>query len=82
MGSFLTEEARVAPPAKTTRRTFLKQGTLTAGLAALGLAGYAGLIEPNEVDVQKIELRIRGLSEAFDGFKIALLSDLHVGPYT
>jgi len=82
MGSFLTEEAKVAPPAKTTRRTFLKQGALTAGLAALGLAGYAGLIEPNEVDVQKIELKIRGLSEAFDGFKIVLLSDLHLGPYT
>ena len=82
MGSLLTEEAKVAAAAKTTRRTFLRRGVLTAGFAALGLAGYAGLVEPNEVDVRKIELKIRGLSEAFDGFKIALLSDLHFGPYT
>jgi uncharacterized protein len=78
----VAEEAKITLRAKSTRRTFLKRTTLAAGAAALGLAGYSGLIEPNEVDVQKIELRIQGLSEAFDGFKIALLSDLHFGPYT
>jgi len=82
MGSFVTEEAKVAPLVKPTRRTFLKRGVITAGFAALGLAGYAGLIEPNEVDVQRIGLKVRGLSEAFDGFKVALMSDLHFGPYT
>lgn len=82
MAGLLTNEVSVAAPAKTTRRTFLKRGAFTAGVAALGLAGYAGLIEPNEVDIQKIELKLRGLSAAFDGFKIALLSDLHFGPYT
>lgn len=82
MAGPVTEEAKITLPAKSTRRTFLKRTTLAAGAAALGLAGYSGLIEPNEVDVQKIELRIQGLSEAFDGIKIALLSDLHFGPYT
>lgn len=80
--SLLTEEAKVTAPEKTTRRTFLKRATLGSGAASLGLAGYSWLIEPNEVDVQKIALRVRGLSPEFDGFKIALLSDLHFGPFT
>jgi len=48
----------------------------------LGLAGYAWVVEPNEIDIRQVDLKIQRLSPAFDGFKIALLSDLHFGPYT
>lgn len=67
---------------RVTRRSFLKRATLVAGTAALGVAGYTGLVEPNEVDVKKLELKIARLAPAFDGFKIAVVSDLHFGPYT
>lgn len=67
---------------KTSRRAFLKRAALFAGTAGLGLAGYAWAIEPNEIDVRHIDLEIQRLSPGFDGFKIALLSDLHFGPYT
>jgi uncharacterized protein len=50
--------------------------------AALGLGGYAGFIEPNEISVTQMDLRLPGLPEAFDGFRIVQLSDLHYGPYT
>jgi predicted MPP superfamily phosphohydrolase len=81
MAVSVIEESK-APNRAITRRTFLRRATLTAGTAALGLAGYSGLIEANEVDVKKIELKVQRLAPAFDGFKIALLADLHFGPYT
>lgn len=46
------------------------------------LAVYSGLIEPNVVDVTRIDLKLHRLYANFDGFKIALISDLHYGPYT
>ena len=52
------------------------------GAAALGVAGYSGLIEANEVDVTKLDLKVRNLPPAFEGFKVAVISDLHFGPYT
>lgn len=51
-------------------------------MMAVGLAGYSGLIEPNVVDVTRLDLRLKRLPEAFDGLKVALISDLHYGPYT
>ena len=51
-------------------------------MLAIGLAGYSGLIEPNVIDVTRLDLKVNRLSAAFDGFKIALISDLHYGPYT
>jgi len=69
-------------PPKLSRRAFLKRASLVAGTAGLGLADYAWAIEPNEIDVRHVTLKLERLSPAFDGFKIALLSDLHFGPYT
>jgi len=69
-------------PAKLSRRTFLKRASLVAGTAGLGLAGYAWGIEPNEIEVTRVSLKIERLAPALDGFKIALLSDLHFGPFT
>ena len=56
-------------PAKLSRRTFLKRASLVAGTAGLGLAGYAWMIEPNEIDVRHLELKLERLAPAFDGFK-------------
>jgi predicted MPP superfamily phosphohydrolase len=53
-----------------------------AGTVAIGLAGYSGLVEPNEVDVSRIDVKIDRLPPAFDQFRIAIISDLHFGPYT
>jgi len=73
---------KVKGSSKPSRRTFLKRASLFAGAAGLGLAGYAWVVEPNEIDIRQVDLKIQRLSPAFDGFKIALLSDLHFGPYT
>lgn len=47
-----------------------------------GGAGYAAFIEPEELEVERVAIHLPRLPEAFDGLKIAQLSDLHYGPFT
>jgi len=69
---------------KTSRRAFLK-GCLAVG-AILGLpqclgATYTTQIEPRWIEVVRVKVKLAGLSASLDGFTIAQLSDLHLGPY-
>lgn len=66
------------PSQGITRRTVLK--TLLYGGA--GLALYAGEVERHWIDVTHREIRIAGLPDAFDGWTIAQLSDIHLNEYT
>lgn len=55
-------------------------GAFTLTLAALFLAGY-GMKEALRVPtVQEVRIQVPGLPRAFNGFRIAQLSDLHIGP--
>jgi len=56
-------------------------GTATAGLSALGGLGYATLIEPHWLALERVDVPIPGLPADLDGFTIAQLSDLHRGPW-
>ena len=56
------------------RRKFLKRG-LTIG--TLALVGDAFGLEPEWIDVQKVEIPIKGLGQAFNGYRISLFSDIH-----
>lgn len=57
------------------RRRFIKRGVFF-GLAAT-LVGDAFAVEPNDLTVERIEVPIRGLGRGFDGYRIALFSDIH-----
>jgi predicted MPP superfamily phosphohydrolase len=50
--------------------------------AAVPLAGYAQFVEPYHLTVERLDLSIPNLPAAFDGFRIAQLSDFHYGVYT
>ncbi len=65
------------PDAKTpiSRRKLIKRG-LFLGLSAT-LAGDAIAVEPNNLKVERVEVPIRGLGRSFDGYRIALFSDVH-----
>ena len=68
-----------------TRRDFLKMGA-GCGIAT-GLTGLTGLlysagVEPNNVLVERQTIHLRRLPTCFDGFKVVLLSDLHIYPFT
>jgi predicted MPP superfamily phosphohydrolase len=61
-----------------TRRKFLAGSA--AGLAALALADTLYL-EPRDVQVRRVNISLKRLPQAFDGFRIAQISDIHFGPY-
>lgn len=63
---------------RITRRKFLVGGL--GGLAAVALADSLYL-EPRNVHIRRVEVRLKRLPEAFDGFRIAQISDIHFGPY-
>src|SRR5262249_31763544 len=66
--------AKVEDARKLTRRRLLKHSLL--GLASLAaIDGY--LIEPRWLRFETLEVPIHGLSAAFDGYRIALLTDFH-----
>ncbi len=68
--------------APVTRRQFLRVAAIAAGGAILAGSVYAGLIEPEEVSVERLRIHLPNLGGQFDGLKIVQLSDLHYGPFT
>jgi uncharacterized protein len=61
-----------------TRRRFLKASACAAG----GFALYGGEIERHWLEVSENEVVIPGLPPAFDGFRIAQISDIHMDEFT
>lgn len=61
-----------------TRRAFLKAGFL--GVA--GLAFYSGELERHWIEVTHRDIFLRGLPDAFEGMRIAQLSDIHMDDFT
>jgi predicted MPP superfamily phosphohydrolase len=67
-----------------TRRQFLKFALgATTGAAGVALGGsvYSALIEPQWLSIERIDVPLARLPRELDGFTIAQLSDLHLGPY-
>jgi predicted MPP superfamily phosphohydrolase len=48
----------------------------------LAWGGYVSLSEPHQIVLERVEIRLRRLPEAFDGFTIAQLSDIHFLEFT
>lgn len=63
------------------RRELLKYLAGLAVSAPLVGAGYGFGVEPAWLDVTETDVALPGLAPAFDGFRIALVSDLHYGSY-
>ncbi len=62
------------------RRFFLKAGLGIVGVTALGVGkGYSNTLR-SKIQVERVPIRLKRLPEAFRGFKIAQLSDLHSSP--
>jgi hypothetical protein len=70
--------AQISPGKPITRRKFLKQGLALAA----GLAVYAGEIERHYISVTHHEAAIQGLPPAFEGARIAQLSDIHLDEFS
>jgi uncharacterized protein len=59
------------------RRRFLQGTAAIAATGAVAVSADALLVEPRNVVVNRVEVHLRRLPEAFDGFTIAQLSDFH-----
>ncbi|MBV9744953.1 MAG: metallophosphoesterase [Acidobacteriia bacterium] len=80
-GRAFPRRAVIEAPASTGRRQFL-EGVATAAVAAPFVAGAYGLLWGRlNLRVTRQPIRIANLPHAFHGFRIAQLSDIHVGPF-
>lgn len=69
------------PPVDPERRLFLGRVGSASVMTAAGVLGGAGVHDALRIpDVEEVEVPIEGLPRAFDGYRIAQLSDIHVGP--
>ena len=67
-----------------TRRQFLKVALgASAGAASFAVSGsvYSAMIEPQWLSIERVTVPLARLPRELDGFTIAQLSDLHLGPY-
>ncbi len=63
------------------RRLFLaRTAAVTAGVAAVGLTGFGAARALGPPDVLRVPVRLPRLDPAFNGFRIAVVSDIHLGP--
>jgi len=76
--------ALVKAVTSTLSGAFALPGTfaLVAYLVALGLASWGVFVRRRWVITHALDVRIPGLPKAFDGYRIAQLSDLHIGGFT
>ncbi|MFI5070645.1 MAG: metallophosphoesterase [Terriglobales bacterium] len=61
------------------RRKFLQGAAAATVLGALAVGSDALVFEPNDPKVVRLEVSIKRMPEAFDGFTVAQLSDFHYG---
>ncbi|WP_111512174.1 metallophosphoesterase [Mycobacterium kyogaense] len=63
------------------RRLFLaRAGAVAAGAAAVGVTGVGVATALGPPDVLRVPVRLPRLAREFDGFRIAVVSDIHLGP--
>ncbi|BBY26119.1 metallophosphoesterase [Mycolicibacterium sediminis] len=63
------------------RRVFIaRSAAVAAGTASVGLVGFGAATALGPPDVLDVPVRLRRLDPAFTGFRIAVVSDIHLGP--
>lgn len=74
---------REAPAADPGRRRFLARlvgGGASASFAGIAFVGSRKAMELGDIVTRKVEVPLRRLPRALDGFRIVQISDLHLGP--
>lgn len=67
-------------PTGVNRRLFLARASAaTAGVAALGVTGYGAFTALGPPDLLRVPVRLRQLGAGLDGYRIAVVSDVHLG---
>src|SRR5437879_11350113 len=66
----------------SSRRRFLERTAVLVSATPFVAAGYGLLYERQDVEIVRQRVRLARLPKAFEGFHIAQLSDIHIGPFT
>ena len=67
--------------ARMSRRQLLRRGITAASLTALAGTAYTTLVEPAWIEVTHVTLRLPRLAPAFCGYRVAQVSDIHLGDW-
>ena len=78
---FLPSNPGHHPLISPTRRRFLKGVAVAAGATPFVASAYGFLYERLDVETTHQRIDLRRLPKAFDGFRLAQLSDIHIGPF-
>jgi predicted MPP superfamily phosphohydrolase len=68
-------------PALASRRHFLEQAAVALSATPFVAAGYGLLYERLDIEITHRRIRLSRLPQAFEGFRIAQLSDVHISPF-
>ncbi len=81
-GCVAAASSSVADPVSRGRRHFLEQTAVLISATPFVAAGYGLLHSRLDVEVVRPRIPLARLPKAFDGFRIAQLSDIHISPFT
>ncbi|MGA8183292.1 MAG: metallophosphoesterase [Terriglobia bacterium] len=74
-------QADPGPSFSLARRKFLSNTAVAAGAVPLAAAGYGFLFGRVEFEKSFVRMKLPRLPREFQGFRIAQLSDFHIGPF-
>jgi predicted MPP superfamily phosphohydrolase/drug/metabolite transporter superfamily protein YnfA len=63
------------------RRSFIKKGSAVVGLVPVGLMSWGIFRTAGNFKVHTVKLTLKGMPDAFKGFKIVQVSDIHTGSF-
>ena len=66
---------------RISRRRLLRHGITWASLTALAGTAYTTLVEPGWIDVSQVSLTLPRLAAEFRGYRVAQISDIHMGDW-
>ena len=74
---------RIEPvdPPSPDRRGFLEQTAMAVSAAPFVICGYGLFYERLNLEITNRRIKLARLPKAFHGFRIAQLSDIHIGPF-
>jgi predicted MPP superfamily phosphohydrolase len=72
---------RRSPPESASRRHFLERTVSVAAAAPFVAGAYGMLYGRLNLETTATRIRLARLPRAFEGFRIAQLSDIHIGPF-
>ena len=59
----------------------LRSGIIAFAFQAVKVLGYSEFLEPNGYEINTVHLKLKRLPQEFSGFRIAQISDIHMGAW-